>query len=328
MSSSLLTQHAAPRLMIKFITTSYMPLDKDIVREMWVVGDLKDRLGIKHRRAGKGKTDKLEFTPIFHEPHTRSVSEVSVLQNQYEPTMTRSPGFTSPPIQDTTLLDSPPLTGLNKSDIEAQASGPYFVTTPSLETNQNRIAGSSRAPGSVSPKPSYYSVSDLPEPSPIPPPVYRLTTGEITSSPPPRAQPLFPVQGNAGPSTVNIPPAPSSSHTLQPPPPNYGPNRRSNGSDFSDVRSSEAHEMRVRRPPHDQSDRDLSATSRSDLSPSRGPSEISYATAQEEPEEWWNRESHDQDHALSSHHPPRSHQHEVEDDRSVTGVSWDGGRAV
>jgi len=78
--------------MIKFFTTSYMPMDKDIVREMWVSGDLKDRLGIKHRRSKKNRGSKLEFTTIFHEPHNRSGSEVSSAHDGYEPTMSKSPG--------------------------------------------------------------------------------------------------------------------------------------------------------------------------------------------------------------------------------------------
>jgi len=67
----------APRFLIKFISTSYLPLDRDIVREMWVYGDLKDRLGIKHRKVRK--RGDIEGTPMFHQPHARSQSEVSVL---------------------------------------------------------------------------------------------------------------------------------------------------------------------------------------------------------------------------------------------------------
>jgi len=52
-------------------------LDRDIVREMWVYGDLKDRLGIKHRK--DREKGGIEGTPIFHQPHARSQSEVSVL---------------------------------------------------------------------------------------------------------------------------------------------------------------------------------------------------------------------------------------------------------
>jgi len=67
----------APRFLVKFISTSYMPLDRDIVREMWVYGDLKDHLGIKHRKDRK-KGD-IEGAPMFHQPHARSHSEVSVV---------------------------------------------------------------------------------------------------------------------------------------------------------------------------------------------------------------------------------------------------------
>ena len=44
---------------------------------MWVYGDLKDRLGIKHRKDRK-KGDP-EGAPMFHQPHARSQSEVSVV---------------------------------------------------------------------------------------------------------------------------------------------------------------------------------------------------------------------------------------------------------
>ena len=54
-----------------------MPLDRDIVREMWVYGDLKDRLGIKHRK--DRKRGDPEGAPMFHQPHARSQSEVSVV---------------------------------------------------------------------------------------------------------------------------------------------------------------------------------------------------------------------------------------------------------
>ena len=77
--------------MVKFFKTTYLPLDKDIVREMWVLGDLKDRLGIKHRRDRRNNSD-LENTPMFQKPHSRSVSEVSFNGGGYEPANTQSPG--------------------------------------------------------------------------------------------------------------------------------------------------------------------------------------------------------------------------------------------
>ncbi|TIA90033.1 hypothetical protein E3P99_01747 [Wallemia hederae] len=40
----------APRFVIKLAHNTYMPMDKDIIRERWIMGDLKDELGIKHRK--------------------------------------------------------------------------------------------------------------------------------------------------------------------------------------------------------------------------------------------------------------------------------------
>ncbi|TIB13429.1 hypothetical protein E3P92_02275 [Wallemia ichthyophaga] len=40
----------APRFIIKLAHNTYMPMDKDIIRERWIVGHLKDELGVKHRR--------------------------------------------------------------------------------------------------------------------------------------------------------------------------------------------------------------------------------------------------------------------------------------
>ncbi|EJD46372.1 phospholipid-translocating P-type ATPase [Auricularia subglabra TFB-10046 SS5] len=42
----------APRFFIKFFQQAYHPLDRDLVREMWVKGDLKDQLGLPRRRRG------------------------------------------------------------------------------------------------------------------------------------------------------------------------------------------------------------------------------------------------------------------------------------
>ena len=39
----------APRFIIKLVHLTYWPMDKDIIRERWIVGDLKDELGLKHR---------------------------------------------------------------------------------------------------------------------------------------------------------------------------------------------------------------------------------------------------------------------------------------
>ena len=66
-----------PRFVTKFVREAYFPTDRDIIREAWVVGDLKDRLGIQHRRSSKGATtSQLEGASLFR-PHLRDTSEHS-----------------------------------------------------------------------------------------------------------------------------------------------------------------------------------------------------------------------------------------------------------
>ncbi|KAF7377408.1 P-type phospholipid transporter [Mycena sanguinolenta] len=154
----------------------YHPRDKDIVREMWVAGDLKDQLGIGHhkrRRGNRGVQEPSETAPMFSTDHTRSVSEFS----QYEPANTSSPGTTPAGI---------PLTSME----------PYSDKTPPNEQEQAQYLyapqprqGQASSPvhgHAASPQGSYYSVSELPPPSPQPSPKYKLPSGEITSTPPSR----------------------------------------------------------------------------------------------------------------------------------------------
>ncbi|PSR73519.1 hypothetical protein PHLCEN_2v10631 [Hermanssonia centrifuga] len=137
-----------PRFLVKFISTSYMPQDRDIVREMWVHGDLKERLGIKHRREPLDSAhNDLEQAPMFHRPHFRSESEVSSFQpDSYSGA--RSPqgsdGFTPPQSAPT----SPSVGGPHEADL----------VTP--------IARAAMSPSPF--RGSYYSASDIPGPSPTP----------------------------------------------------------------------------------------------------------------------------------------------------------------
>lgn len=164
----------APRFLTKFFKSTYMPLDKDIVREMWVIGDLKDRLGIRHRKESKNKhVVDLETAPMFREPHARSASELA-LQQSYEPTSSRSPAGSD-----------------RKSPDDNDADAIELVPQSALPNPYN-------TEDSVSPSPSYYSPSDIPAPSPIPPSLYKYPSGEISS------------QTFAG---------PSRSHSLSPEPP-------------------------------------------------------------------------------------------------------------
>jgi phospholipid-translocating ATPase len=173
----------APRFISKFVTTAYAPLDKEIIREAWVCGDLKDRLGIGHRNPKKNSlaheaTDKLEYVPILNPPHARSGSSASLI-NQQE---LQSDG-------DTNVRTLPRSTSPDVVQPESINSGPLGSASPRQHLQPNDTQRSSGSTPdrqlSPSPNPSYYSASEIPIPSPLPPPVYRLTSGEITNMPPP-----------------------------------------------------------------------------------------------------------------------------------------------
>ena len=334
--------------MIKFISTSYMPIDKDIVREMWVSGDLKDRLGIKHRRSDKNKASKPEVTPMFRDLDSRSVSELSSVHDEYEPTMTRSPrsvGFMSPPTKES-LLDTPP-SRAGGDDIEMQTHAGFVLTKPSFEIGEddvtpvatrsrNPLTSPTGPPDPISPHGSYYSASDIPAPSPLPEPIYRYTTGELTTNPPTRATSIYTVRDDAESSQLKSPP--HIPHTLPTAHENYGSAHHSSGSTYSAATSPGTYGMRVRSPPHDESEHHL-ATPHSD--PLRSASEMSYATVVDDQEEWLPDGGHDR-HGHSSHRHIASHVSDdqatvIQDDhlygaynhdRPVSGTSWDGGRAL
>ncbi|KAI0635354.1 phospholipid-translocating P-type ATPase [Trametes polyzona] len=147
-----------PRFLVKFFKSTYMPLDKDIVREMWVLGDLKDRLGIKHRR--ERKKGKLEQTPIFHQPHCRSESEISQHEEDYS-----TPPIPRTPVTDGSPRPTAPLMAGESPRPDKLEEGVYI--------NRGSPTPSVRAQLSASPlshRLSYYSVSGIPAPSPLPEP--------------------------------------------------------------------------------------------------------------------------------------------------------------
>ncbi|KAG9014558.1 hypothetical protein FRB93_013683 [Tulasnella sp. JGI-2019a] len=78
----------APRFLYKYVTLTYNPLDKELVREMWVQGDLKDRLGLDRRRKRGLPT---ENTSLFRQHRFTNESEVELdTRGRYEaPTVDR-----------------------------------------------------------------------------------------------------------------------------------------------------------------------------------------------------------------------------------------------
>ncbi|KLO12310.1 phospholipid-translocating P-type ATPase [Schizopora paradoxa] len=240
-----------PRYVVKFISTSFMPLDRDIVREMWVLGDLKKQLGIKSRkeqkRAKKSSRD-LESSPMYPN-HDRSFSSTSSAQLPgYEAALTNSPGNMS-------MVPTPPQTlGVgfhSKGESKAEQAGyrddassiAYEGVSYIVEGDPDEVvAGASPAynrvslPPSVSPNPSYYSASDIPIPSPIPSPEYytydqglspnsvnRLSTPRRSTLAPPA--PIIPRTRTPDRSPdsyeMQVRPTPSQTPALQPPPSSF-----------------------------------------------------------------------------------------------------------
>lgn len=67
----------APRFVTMFFKQVYTPLDRDIIREAWVMGDLKERLGIPRRRVRRrrGRSSAVHDSPPVH---TASMSPADV----------------------------------------------------------------------------------------------------------------------------------------------------------------------------------------------------------------------------------------------------------
>lgn len=204
--------YAAPRFLIKYFKSVYLPLDKDLVREMWVIGDLKDQLGIGHRRDKNKRppqltnASSLESAPILN-PHNASLSDIRYADSP------------SPLTQPSKYLDSPPMAEAHELTTRETSQ---YATTPPHVSNNNNLLSPNPAPTDLraSPSPSYYSVSELPPPSPMPETTYRYPSGEVTNSPPPSMSRRGSQASRMGtsphaPPNAPLPPSPPSLSTSQ-----------------------------------------------------------------------------------------------------------------
>lgn len=134
---------------------------------------MKDRLGIRHRKASKNARalSDLETAPMFREPHARSASELT-LPHLYEPTRMspessdvnekRQAGYADDSLEiERSTTTPPPLINVGSSEM---------VDVPAIQVQATSL---------TSRHASYYSSSDIPPPSPIPPSLYRFANGEI-----------------------------------------------------------------------------------------------------------------------------------------------------
>ncbi|KAF5370921.1 hypothetical protein D9615_009819 [Tricholomella constricta] len=298
----------APRFIVKFFTAVYTPLDKNIVREMWVKGDLKDQLGINHRKekkVPKGSQSNLEAAPMFQGQHNRSLSEMSSVHDQ-----SSNAGRAICSREDSSGSGNPP--------VATPAGGRFEINS--------------------SPQPSYYSVSELPPQSPLPSPKYKYPSGEITSTPPSRRTSIAttrtygrsPPHGQMPMSPASPPPPPRSPNTLQvpgaaPPPGAF------------------EMQMRVRSPPNDHEPHYYGhGVERSGSSTSYNTAADEFWTAEDD-----SGSTYDHAHGQRSPGLPHQHQHlqprggvpPDDDDRTTIGgndtrhrrsaaPSWDGPMAL
>ncbi|KAF5360300.1 hypothetical protein D9758_009101 [Tetrapyrgos nigripes] len=202
----------APRFIVKFLSSSYSPLDKQIVREAWVSGNLKDQLGIQHRNSKKNReasgssfvnsdsSSRLEAAPMFYSPHNRSGSEISVNQAGYEPTATSTP---PPPQVRSTYLDTPPMDSM---DSERSLTPSYYFQPNNVHLGAPSSYRPTGSPAGQGPsRASYYSASDIPPPSPLPSPKYKYSDGTVTSTPPSRRTSIATTRSGPPPSSSPAP---------------------------------------------------------------------------------------------------------------------------
>ncbi|KAF8712524.1 Phospholipid-translocating P-type ATPase, partial [Rhizoctonia solani] len=137
-----------PRYLVKAFTQAYMPLDKDIIREAWVAGDLKDQLGIKHRKKRRGSD--YENSALYN--NSQSLSE----DGYRAASMSRGE------------FDFAPTSGQGPSPLSPERSTPpLIITTPAADEGDAKTPRAQtfdRSPGSPG-ELSYRSASDSHSPS-------------------------------------------------------------------------------------------------------------------------------------------------------------------
>ncbi|KAH8809491.1 phospholipid-transporting ATPase 1 [Flagelloscypha sp. PMI_526] len=296
------TLSLGPRFIIKFFSSAYFPLDKEIVREMWVMGDLKDELGIEHRNPKRNKKrtiSQVESAPMFGS-HARAGTNDSD-PGTYEPANTSSPGFSR---VRSTGLESP-----------GMADQGQYITTPSRQSSDGYLsptrgtgARSPRSPRELSnpsPSPSYYSVSAIPPPSPQPQALYKTSSGELTTTPPSRRTSYSRSVASTARTSHRPPPlSPSASYATGMPAP-------SEAIEMSGLRSPASYQSSMHH-----GERSASAASAASFATAND----DFFDAEDEPMTPTHRHSHSRAH------------YDGEDDRSTLhgrdSATWEGGTAV
>lgn len=116
-----------PHWLIESFKQSYMPKDKDIIREAWVAGDLKDQLGIAHR---KRRADPERGRTTIVEDLINPLSAVKSWTNEPDEQYAYELADTSSPRPGRSPAPQPSMTPF-ESPSSGQVSPTQFVHTPS-----------------------------------------------------------------------------------------------------------------------------------------------------------------------------------------------------
>ena len=134
---------------------------------MWVHGDLKERLGIQHRRdIKKSAKSDIEQTPMFHRPHFRSESEISSFQPE-------------------TDRGTPPRSPATDSNRSSPMVRPSPLAAPPISIEDDTVTPRQQMSSSPAWRGSYYSASNIPVPSPTPggdPPMSSVSHEPLTTA--------------------------------------------------------------------------------------------------------------------------------------------------
>lgn len=170
---------SVPRILVKFVSTSFATQDVDIVRYMWVKGNLKDSLGIRRRNnemvvADAASSDP-EVMPMFRGPHMSSTSEMLTAEDVHELGLPRGLGDRTPPTRANELNASAPQINAISVTSSSLPHRPLLSTVTvgeedTMATPTSLARATHAAAMSPPPQPSNYSVFDIPMPSTVPSP--------------------------------------------------------------------------------------------------------------------------------------------------------------
>jgi phospholipid-translocating ATPase len=201
---------SVPRILVKFVSTSFATQDVDIVRFMWVKGNLKDSLGIRRRNneivfVDAASSDP-EVMPMFRRPHMSSTSEMLTTEDIHELGLPRGFGDRTPPTRVKELNANAPQINAISLTSSGPPHAPLLSTATvgeedTMATPTSLARATHAAAMSPSPQPSNYSVSDIPMPSTVPSP------GSYEPSQYPGVVPISysrPLRGQYAPHSENV----------------------------------------------------------------------------------------------------------------------------